>query len=481
MHEGICDKSAAELGRDLAAGRVSATEATRACLDRIAALNPRINAICTLNPEALAEAEASDQRRRAGEAHGPLDGVPFVAKDNLDTRGLRTTFGSELMADYVPAEDAVCVERLRRAGAVLLGKANTPEFAHDIRTDNLLFGPTRNPADPRRTAGGSSGGTAAAVASGMAPIGLGTDLGGSIRIPAAMCGITGLRPSPGRVPVYPTEFGWDLLVEHVHGPIARSAEDLGLILAVLSGPDERDPSSLPAPTADYAAAGRGGPGIAGRRVAYCHDFGGLLPLDPEVGELCRAAVRRFEALGCAVEEACFDASDLVTIVAGTRGFGMVGRYAHRVEAARSKMTPHLLEQVDEALTLDLKTVTEAERLRTRYWHRVRALLERCDYIVTPAIGAPAFLLDEPLPTMVAGREVAKFYDVYRFTYAFSVVGLPVAAVPCGFTRDGLPVGLQIAARRLADEAALEAAAAFMRACPEFVVTPSALPSAGSAA
>jgi amidase len=257
MDGNACDYSATELARDLVPGRLTAVEVTRASLERIAAVNPVVNAVCTPNPGALAEAEASDRRRRAGQARGLLDGVPFVAKDNLDTRGLRTTFGSRLMADNVPAEDAICVERLRRAGAVLLGKTNTPEFAHDIRTDNLLFGPTRNPADPRRTAGGSSGGTAAAVASAMAPIGLGTDLGGSIRIPAAMCGIAGLRPSPGRVPVYPTEFGWDLLVEHVHGPIARSAEDLGLMLAALAGPDERDPSSLPAAGADYAAAGRG--------------------------------------------------------------------------------------------------------------------------------------------------------------------------------------------------------------------------------
>ena len=472
MESSICDMSGAELGRHLVAGDLSAIQIAQACLRRIEAVNGAVNAICTLNPAALAEAEASDRRRRAGAARGPLDGVPFVVKDNIDTGGLRTTFGSELMADNIPAADAVSVERLRRAGAVLLGKANTPEFAHDIRTDNLLFGPTRNPVDLRRTAGGSSGGTAAAVAAGMAPIGLGTDLGGSIRIPAAMCGIAGLRPTPGRVPVHPTEFGWDLMVEHVQGPIARSAEDLGLMMAALAGPDERDPSSLPAPDADYVAAGRNGE-VAGRRVAYCHDFGGLLPIDPEVGEICRAAVQRMEALGCVVEEACFDASDLMRIVAGTRAIGMVGRYAHRVEAARSRMTAHLLSQIDDAMKVDLRLVTEAERLRTQYWQRVRALLERFDYIATPTIGLPAFLLDEPVPTSVAGREVAK-YDVYRFTYAFSVVGLPVAAVPCGFTKDGLPVGLQIAARRLRDDAALEIAAAWMAANPDCVVRPSAL-------
>jgi Asp-tRNA(Asn)/Glu-tRNA(Gln) amidotransferase A subunit family amidase len=213
---------------------------------------------------------------------------------------------------------------------------------------------------------------------------------------------------------------------------------------------------------------------AGKRVAWCADFGGMLPLDPEVGALCQSAALGLEKLGCAVEEACFDASDLTAIVAGTRGLGMVGRYAHRVEAARGKMTAHLLGQVDDALRLDLKTVTEAERLRTRYWHRVRAMFERFDYIATPAIGAPAFLLDEPLPSMVGTRPVAKFYDAYRYSYAFSVVGLPVVAVPCGFTREGLPVGLQIAARRLNDEAALAIAAAFLAAHPDFLIRPSTL-------
>ncbi len=254
---------------------------------------------------------------------------------------------------------------------------------------------------------------------------------------------------------------------------SAAGEALPAPLPGMADETARREAPLPAPAADYAAAGRGGAGIAGRRIAYCHDFDGLLPLDPEVGALCRAAVRRFGALGCTVEEACFDASDLMTIVAGTRGFGMVGRYAHRVDAARGRMTPHLLGQIDGALKLDLRTVTEAERLRTAYWHRVRALLERFDYIATPAIGLPAFRLDEPVPTMVAGRAVAQ-YDVYRFTYAFSVVGLPVAAVPCGFTRAGLPVGLQIAARRLHDEAALEIAAAYMAAHPEAVVRPSTL-------
>ena len=469
----ICDCTAAELAVLLADGALSAVELAQACLERVAALDSRVNAVVTPNPQVLAEAGASDARRRAGQTRGPLDGIPYLAKDNLETAGLRTTYGSQLMADNVPAEDAVSVERMRRAGAVLVGKGNTPEFAHDIRTDNLLFGPTRNPIDLSRTAGGSSGGPAAAVAAGMVPIALGTDLGGSIRLPAAMCGILGHRPTPGRVPVYPTDFGWDLLVSHVHGPLARSARDLGLMMAALSGPDDRDPSSLPDSGIDYAAAATGA-SIAGRRIAYCPDLGGLIPIEPEVADLCRAGVAAFESLGAPVEEAGFDASDLMGIAAGTRGFGMVGRYAHRLATGRDRMTAHLIGQVEDGLRLSVEQVTQAERRRTAYWHRLRPVFERYDYLVTPTIGAPAFPLDGALPTHVGGKPVARYYDVYRFTYAFSVVGLPVAAVPCGHTRAGLPVGLQIVARRTRDEQALQAAAAYTTAFPQHIVTPSRL-------
>lgn len=475
MDGSICDKTAGELLDLLARKDLSAAGLAAVCLDRIASINPQINAVCTLNPEALADAQASDQRRRAGQAPRPLEGVPFVAKDNLDTAGLRTTYGSKMFADNVPTEDSICVERMKRAGAILLGKVNTPEFAHDINTSNLVFGTTRNPLDLQRSAGGSSGGTAAAVASGMVPIGLGTDLGGSIRIPAAMCGIFGHRPTPGRVPVYPADFGWDMLVEHVHGPMARSVADLGIMLGVLAGPDDRDPSSIPSEGIDYAAAGRAaGEGLRGRKLVYLHDFAGSLPIEPEVGASTRAAAFAFEALGCSVAEEQFDASDVATIVAGTRAFGMIGRYAARVESSRHLLTQHLLNQVADAAKLDVRAIADAERLRTRYWHRVRALLERYDYIVTPTNGAPAYLLDQPMPTTIAGVPVANYRGAYRYTYAFSIVGLPVTTVPCGMTQGGLPIGLQIVARRLADHSALQAAAAFAHAYPQHVVRPSRL-------
>jgi amidase len=466
MSEEIVRRSARELTADVAARRLGVVEVTRAFLERIEQLNPAVNAVCTLNPRALDEAAACDRRLSAGEPPRPLEGVPFVVKDIIPTAGLRTTFGSTIHEHHVPDEDAICVERLRAAGGVLLGKTNTPEFAHDVNTTNRIFGTTRNPWNLRTTAGGSSGGTGAAVAAAMAPIGLGTDLGGSIRIPSAFCGTVGLRPVPGRVPVYPSEFGWDTLVQHVHGPMTRTPDDCGLVLAVLAGPDDRDPSSLPAEPRDHAKAGRYAGGLEGRRIAYTIDLNGLVPVDPEVGGRIAEAARAFERLGAAVEDACFDVADVREIIAGTRGFGMVARYADRLDLHRDRMTAQLVNQVTDALRLDVRTITRAERLRTAYWHRVRRFLERYDYILTPTVAVPAFRLDQPLPAEIGGVPVERFYDVFLPTYAFSITGLPAMSVPCGFTAQGLPVGLQIIGRRLREDAVLEAAAAYALASPQ---------------
>ncbi len=466
MSDDVTRRTAGEIATDVGRRRIGAPDVVRAFVERIERLNPAVNAICTRHDGALADAEACERRLRAGEPPRLLEGVPFVAKDNLPTRGLRTTYGSLILERHVPDEDALSIARLRAAGAILLGKTNTPEFAHDVNTTNRVFGTTRNPWNLRVTAGGSSGGTGAAVAAAMAPIGLGTDLGGSIRIPSAFCGTVGLRPAPGRVPVYPAEFAWDTLVPHVQGPMTRTVDDCGLMLAVLVGPDDRDPSSLPAEAHDYVEAARYTGRLDGRRVAYAPDLGGLVRVDPEVARLTAAAARSFAELGALVEEACFDTADVREIIAGTRAFGMVARYADRVDAHRDVMTPQLLNQVADAFRLEVRTITRAERLRTAYWQRVRTFLERFDYILTPTVAAPPFRLDRPLPTEIGGVPVERFYDVFLTTYAFSITGLPAMSVPCGFTASGLPVGLQIVGRRLREDRMLEAASAYALACPQ---------------
>lgn len=455
-----------ELAAEVARRNVSAKEVVTALLERIAQTNPTINAICTLVADgALAHAEAIDRRLAEGERPRDLEGVPFVVKDVISTAGIRTTYGSKVLEHNVPQEDSVSVERLKAHGAIVLGKTNTPEFAHLPHTTNALFGTTRNPWDVNRTAGGSSGGSAAAIAAGMAPIGLGTDLGGSIRGPAAFCGVLGLRPSPGRVPVYPSDFGWDTLVEHVHGPMARTTLDIGYLLRALSGPDDRAPSSMPLQSVDYVISASGSVDVRGRKLAFSRDLGGLAPVDTEVAEITATAAKTFEDLGCEVEEQDPDVTDLKVIIASTRGFGMIARYGGYLKTHRDMLTPQLIQQTEAALELDVYAISHAERLRTAYYHRMRRLLEQYDYVLTPTAGVTAFRVDQPLPTEIGGRKTDNFFDTILFQYAFSIVGLPAISIPCGFDSQGLPVGLQIVGRRLSEHSILEAAAGFEAAHP----------------
>jgi amidase len=472
----LADLPASEIAAQVGSRRVSAREVAKAFFERIDRLNPAVNAVCTPNPQALLDAEAGDRRLAAGEPARPLEGVPFLAKDNIDTKGLRTTFGSRLMENNVPAEDSICVERLRAAGAVLLGKTNTPEFAHDVNTSNFLFGTTRNPWNLMRTAGGSSGGSGAAVAARFAPLAIGTDLGGSVRIPASFNGLVGIRPAPGRVPFYPTDFGWDTLVPHLVGPLAANTRDAALMLQAMSGPDERDPASLPAQDLKLGEAASGRTSLKGRRIAYWPDFGGIVPVDSEVRTLVDAAAKAFADLGCEVEEAPFDCSEVAAIVGGTRSFGMVARYAERYDRHKADMTSVLKNQIEAAFQADVRSITRAEKQRTHFWQRLVRFMASYDYILGPSCGAPPFRLDVALPDQINGRKVARFYDVFLTTYAFSITGLPTVAVPCGFTASGLPVGFQIVAHRLREDRAVEAAAAYEAAHPQHFRRPEVDPS-----
>jgi amidase len=470
----ITSLPATELVRCVAARTVSARDVTEAALACVAELNPAVNAIVTLNPRAIEDAAAADARLASGAPARPLEGVPVLVKDNIETKDLRTTWGSRIHADHIPSEDAIVVERLKAAGAIVLGKSNTPEFAADPHTANLLFGTTRNPWDLMRTAGGSSGGTGAGIAAGFAPIGLGTDLGGSIRIPASFNGLVGIRPAPGRVPLYPSAYGWDTFVEHVAGPLATTVADAALMLSVLAGPDDRDPSSLPSYGLDFVAASSPA-SLAGKRIAFTADFGGLVPVDDTVRALAAKAAESFRAFGCIVEDASFDARDLRDIIVGTRGFGVVARFKDLYATHAAEMTAPLRGQIEAALAIDVETVARAERLRTLYWRRVAEFMTRYDFIVAPSCGGLPFRLDAPLPSEVGGKPVARFYDVFLMTYATSVTGLPAVAVPAGFTPDGLPVGIQILSRRNREDLAIMAAATYEQAHPEHFRRPTVRP------
>ena len=440
--------------------KVSPVEVVNAILARIEALNPILNAFVTLTADqARREARAAERALgKRGARLGPLHGVPFSVKDLVITRGVRTTFGTPLYRDNVPTEDAPIVARLKAAGAILLGKTNTPTMGWIGATHNLLFGITRNPWNLDRTPGGSSGGASAAAAAGMGPLHVGTDGGGSIRIPASCTGIFGFKASFGRVPVYPASGAWSL--SHV-GPMTRTVADAALMMNVCAGPDERDPSSLPAERVDYVKALRGS--LKGLRLAWSDDLGFADCVDPEVAAVCARAARAFRDLGCRVEEVTprwpspFEAWS--EIFCG----GIATRLASYLDR-RAEIDAGLAKIIDATLRNPPTRYVQAWLDRLAWWQHPRAFFEKYDLLLTPTIACPPFKVGLDNPTEIAGRPVVP-YAWIPFTYPFNLTGQPAASVPCGFTGDGLPVGLQIVGRRFADAAVLRAAAAFERLRP----------------
>jgi amidase len=458
----LCFTPAVKLARMIREGEISPVELTRTVLERIEAVNPRINAYCTLVPEfALRAAREAEQRGMKKENLGPLHGIPLSIKDLTPTRGIRTTWGSRHYRDFVPQEDALLVQRLKAAGAVILGKTNTPEFGIGINTTNALFGTTLNPWDRSRTAGGSSGGAAAALSAGLGPLAQGSDLGGSLRIPASFCGVVGFRTTPGTIPKYPNYWAWDTF--SVPGPMARTASDTALMLSVMGGFHEKDPVSV---REDFSSlAEEIEKDYRGKRVAWSPDLGGLCPVEPEVVRICQAAAKKFEEMGCAVEEAFPDFQDVLEIIEGLRILSSVNNYAHLLgveEGIDNQFFKHFLN-------LSAKTpvaqVAAAERKRSALWFRVQAFFEKYDLLLCPTTSVPAFPADQLFPPVVAGKSIENRIESYLLTYAFSMVALPAISIPAGWTQNGLPVGLQIIGKRLSDKTVLRAAATFERIAP----------------
>lgn len=459
----LAQRSATELVRLYRARKASPLEAMQACLARIDAVNPHVNAIVTLARDAaLWEARRATAALRRGATLPPLFGVPVGIKDIAPTRGIRTTYGSKLFADHVPDEDALVVARLRAAGAIVLGKTNTPEFAFGPNTVNAVFGATRNPWDPSRTAGGSSGGSAAALATGMCPLAHGSDLGGSLRGPASFCGVVGFRTTPGLIPRYPSILAWDTY--SVDGPMARTVADTALMLAAMAGPDDRAPLSYDVDTRELGQAVRA-PDVKGWRIAWTPDLDGLVEVDREVAALVEHAVRVFRSLGARVETACPDMREVPEVVRLTRGLRMVAAHADRVAEHRAVLQEGLVENTEQGLALSSREVAQGELLRTRLWHRVREFLAGRDVWITPTMAVPPFPVEHPHALEVNGRPVGKAMQRSYLAYAFSVLGLPAISIPCGFTAAGLPVGMQIVGRRRGEAAVLRAAAAFEAARP----------------
>ena len=456
----MAELSAGDIARRVAARELSPVAVAEAALARIAELTPRLNAIVTLNPGALDDARALERRIERGEPIGPLAGVPVGIKDVTQVAGLRTTFGSPLYADHIPERDALVVERLRAADALILGKTNTPEFAAGGNTWNDVFGRTRNPWNPDKSAGGSTGGGAVGLATGMIALAEGTDLGGSLRIPASFCGVVGLRPSPGLVPTVPTDFVWDTL--QVSGPMARSALDLALMLQSIAGPSALAPLRQPTQQRDFVAAVRNGP-LPGLRVAYCADIAGI-GIDPGVEAVCRRAVDRLATNGIQVDVIDLDLSAGRAAFLALRGHWFASWMSERLDRLEG-FGVNVRNNTRAGLAGGGQDLGQAEAVRGRIWHRFHELFTRYDHLLTPTMAVPPFPVEQNYPETVAGKKMGTYVDWLAPTFVLSLTGLPVASVPCGLDPDGMPVGMQIVGPPVGEEAVLALAGVLQRLHP----------------
>ena len=454
-----CLMSAVEMARLIRAKKLSAREALAAHLKQIERVNPKVNAIVTLVPEMAADAAGkADEMQAHKETLGPLHGLPVAHKDLLETRGIRTTFGSPLYRDYIPTEDDIVVDRMRRAGAIIVGKTNTPEFGAGSQTFNKVFGATCNPYDLTKTCGGSSGGAAVALACGLVPVATGSDMGGSLRNPAAFCNVVGFRPSIGRVPNPKAAFAWSTL--STSGCLGRSVADLALALSTIAGPDSCAPLSIKEPGDRFARPlDRDFKGV---RVAWFNDLGGA-PFDPRVRSVVDGHRRTFESLGCVVEQAEPDFAAAEIAFRMLRAWNSANSHGEQLRAHPEAFKNTRKGEIEEGLRLTGMDVARAETVHGQLWRRFQAFLEEYEYFVLPTTQLPAFDVNMEYPTEIAGVKFDNYIDWMKSCWYISATGNPAASVPAGFTPEGLPVGLQIVGRNQKDFSVLQMAHAFEQA------------------
>jgi amidase len=454
----LCFTSAIEMAGLIRTKRLSAREALAAHLKQIERVNPQVNAIVTLVPEMAAAAAAqADEMQAHKETLGRLHGLPVAHKDLLETRGIRTTLGSPLYKDYLPTEDDIVVERMRRAGAVIIGKTNTPEFGAGSQTFNKVSGATHNPYDLTKTCGGSSGGAAVALACGLVPLASGSDTGGSLRNPAAFCNVVGFRPSIGRVPNPKAAFVWSTMT--TSGCLARSVADLAFVLSTISGPNSRAPLSINESGERFARPlVRNFKGVC---VAWFKDLGGV-PFDPRVRTVVDGS-KTFESLGCIVEQAEPDFAPAEIAFPILRAWNSATTYGTRLHEHPDAFKDTLKGEIEEGLRLAGADVARAETAHGQLWRGFQAFLEKYEYFILPTTQLPPFDISTPYPTEIAGVKFNNYIEWMKSCWYISATGNPAASVPGGFTPDGLPVGVQIVGRNKEDFSVLQMAHAFEQA------------------
>lgn len=463
MIEIIHLQTATELARNIREKQISPVEVIDIFLERVSSLNPKLNAIVTLAAdEARAQAKKAEQAVMQGDTLGPLHGVPVAMKDLTATKGIRTTFGSLAFKDHTPDRDATVVTRLKEAGAIIIGKTNTPEFGYKGTTDNPLFGATKNPWDLHLTPGGSSGGSAAAVAARLIPVAEGSDGGGSIRIPASLCGVFGLKPSFGRIPQdshLNNVFGSYEPFQH-HGPLTHSVEDAALMLQVMQGPATTDPFSLPLTGENYRDEIK--KGVQGLKVAYTPDFG-IYEVAADVKAVIEQSIDHVRLLGCDVNEVSIDMGmDLQEFMSFFKQMWFVGisaSYGELLAEQPDHVSEELAFMIREGEKLSAVEYKQVGRARTAIWHKVQELFNTYDLILSPTLGTTAFPSGLMGPAEINGRPIQPDSD-WMLTQIFNVTGHPAASLPVGLTGKGLPVGLQIAGDRFQDAQVLRLSYAY---------------------
>ncbi|MGQ0677441.1 MAG: amidase [Rhodospirillales bacterium] len=454
-----CDLGAVEARRLIGTKKLSPVELLASCLERIERVNPALNAVVAIDAErATAAAKRAERAVMAGEALGPLHGLPLGVKDLEETEGLRTTYGSPIFKDHVPKADERGKAVLRAAGAIVLAKTNTPEFGAGANTRNEVYGPTRNPFDPKRTPGGSSGGSAVALATGMLPICTGSDTGGSLRTPAAYCGVVGFRTSPGVVPNERLPLGWTNL--SVRGPMGRGVADAALLLSAQAGFDARDPHSRPLDPAQFRDPAP--VDLARLRVAYSPDFGGAARIDKTVRAAFLDRIGRVAPAFKSCAERCSDMAGGDEAFAGIRAQNFLAAHLEKYRTKRALVGPNVAANVEEGLRHSAEDVARAHALQTRIFRDFQAMFREIDLFLAPVAAAPPFPVETWYPETVDGARLKSYFHWLAPAYLVTLTGNPALSLPCGLEPSGAPFALQLVGPHCGDRFVLSAALALER-------------------